>query len=562
MCFVRSHRNDPLMPPQTLINSLSLPNILEDGSCLRDLTDALKIFLQSQRWFAAKTEGIKSVEILDSVSIPGGPTAFELVLTSVTTNRGSTDCYALPMTVVARNASEANIADLAGTGHETPSAAALIECSGQSEFWRTITTALADRPLTTRHGREVQLSRTLNSQFADVESLNASTFSIHGGEQSNSAVAIGDDFFLKLFRRPRVGLNPDAEIGIFLTDRTNFRNSPRVDATIDIVGPDGHRCLALISEQVSAESDAWSYTLDNLKVYWTRLAELDGRPDVPPGIGISPREDSTFDNIVEDFNNIGELIPKLLGPFHQDVAQLGRRTAELHTALSSCHDDPAFAPEMLTQDSLNELISQIRKEVQATCELLEKTDQDIEISSELPSRICDRANRFLDRMSTFDAPQANVLNIRCHGDYHLGQVMRTDSDFVILDFEGEPDRPFAERRQKRCAMKDVAGMVRSLHYASCTTAVGMLPSPDSSIPNPELWQKFWFESAQSAFSVGYKEAADAQPFLPADWEAYRQLLDLFLIEKVLYELRYEINNRPDWVKIPLAGLNSVLGLSD
>ncbi|MGZ0172259.1 MAG: maltose alpha-D-glucosyltransferase, partial [Planctomycetales bacterium] len=141
-------------------------------------------------------------------------------------------------------------------------------------------------------------------------------------------------------------------------------------------------------------------------------------------------------------------------------------------------------------------------------------------------------------------------------------VLRTKSDFIILDFEGEPNRPFDERRQKRCAMKDVAGMIRSLHYASCTTAVGMLPSPDPAITNEKHWQRFWYECAAAAFSLAYKDTAEGQPFLPADWEAFEKLLDLFLIEKVLYELRYEINNRPDWVRIPLAGLNAVLGLKD
>jgi len=551
------------MQPRYLINSLTLSEILEDARRLTELADSLAAFLENQRWFAAKTDGIQSVAILDSVEIPGEASTFELILATVVTSGGSSDCYALPITSALQNdaqSADAIIADLSSDEAATASPTSLIECSGNPKFWQAITATLANRPLTTRNGRELKIARTANSKLGSGEVFGNSEFRIHDGEQSNSAVAIGDDFFLKLFRRPRVGQNPDAEVGIFLTDRTDFRNSPRVDATIDIAGPDGNRCLALISEQVSAETDAWTYTLDNLKDYWTRLAELDDRPEVPPGIGVAPRADSTFEKVREDFDSIGELIPKLLGRFHQDVVQLGRRTAELHTALTTCHDDPAFAPERLTQDLLNRFISQIRKEVQATCGLLEKTEQNIAISSDLPSRISDRANRFLDRMLTFDAAQANVVNIRCHGDFHLGQVLRTDSDFVILDFEGEPDRPFDERRQKRCAMKDVAGMIRSLHYASCTTAVGMLPSPDPVITNAKHWQRFWFEGAAAAFSVAYKETAEGQAFLPEDWEAYEKLLDLFLIEKVLYELRYEINNRPDWVQIPLAGLNAVLGL--
>lgn len=550
------------MQPEDSNKSPTLSVLFEDNHLLERLARALAAFLENQRWFAAKTEGIQSVEILDSVEIPGGRTKFELVLTTVVTKDGTTDCYALPVALeLANDASSGHvIMDLPGNGAANQSRVSLVEASGETEFWRGMTTTLANQSLTSRNGRVLKLTRTGNSRLGTGDTIKNSAFTIHGGEQSNSAVAIGDEHFLKLFRRPRVGHNPDAEIGIFLTDQTEFRNSPLVEATIEISGADGNRCLALISEQVQGDTDAWSYTLDNLKDFWERLAELADRPEVPPGFRITSRGDSTFEKTVRDFNKIGELIPKLLGPFNQEVAQLGRRTAELHTALASCHDDPAFAPELLTQESLNELISQIRIEVQATCSLLEKTESDIAISSDLPSRLSERANEFLDRMLTFDAAQANVVNIRCHGDYHLGQVLRTDSDFFILDFEGEPDRPFNERRQKRCALKDVAGMIRSLHYASCTTAVGILPSPDPAITNAKLWQRFWFEYAAAAFSVAYKDSAEGQSFLPADWETYQKLLDLFLLEKVLYELRYEINNRPDWLKIPLAGLNAVLGL--
>jgi trehalose synthase-fused probable maltokinase len=553
------------MPPRYSINCQSFSGMLENSHSLDELANAFGPFLQNQRWFAAKIEGIKSVDILDSVKIPGEKSTFELVLATVVTNGGSSDCYAIPMTSLLSTDAESGdavIAQLARDDGSLSPQESLVECSGNPEFWRALTTTLADRTLTTRNGRGLKLSRTAKSQLGTGEVYRDVAFRIHDGEQSNSAVAIGDQLFLKLFRRPRVGQNPDAEVGIFLTDRTDFQNSPQVEATIEISGADGNRCLALILEQVQGNTDAWSYTLDNLKDYWERLAEFADRPEVPPEFRITPREDSTFEKRVEDFKTNGELIPKLLGAFKHEIAQLGRRTAELHTALSSCDDDPAFAPELLTQDSLNELISQIRKEVQATCDLLEKTDWDIEVSSGLPSRISDRVNKFLDRMATFDAAQANVVNIRCHGDYHLGQVLRTKSDFIILDFEGEPNRPFDERRQKRCAMKDVAGMIRSLHYASCTTAVGMLPSPDPAITNEKHWQRFWYECAAAAFSLAYKDTAEGQPFLPADWEAFEKLLDLFLIEKVLYELRYEINNRPDWVRIPLAGLNAVLGLKD
>ncbi|MDA0285249.1 MAG: hypothetical protein O3B86_18020 [Planctomycetota bacterium] len=550
------------------INSSSLSTLLEKAASRSELAHALTTFLKDQRWFAAKIDGIRSVDVLDSVLIPGGRTVFELVLAIITTNSGATDCYALPMTVrpecsadnAAGNSPAASgpvIASLSGENESGTHSQSLIECSDLPEFWQAIMTALAEAPLQTRNGRHLKLSRTANTELGNAETLREAVFSVHEGEQTNSAVAIGDDFFVKLFRRPRVGHNPDAEVGIFLTDRTSFTNSPRVDATIDIIGPDGQRCLALISEQVSAQTDAWTYTLDNLKGYWARVAECEDRPESPPTFDLLNRDS------VETFPpGIEQLSATLVGTFADDVASLGRRTAELHAALSSDNDDPAFAPEPLTQDSLNELVHQIRAEVQSTCDLLEQADPIEDCMANLPQKISLRANELLDEMSSFDPAQAHVVSIRCHGDYHLGQVLRTDSDFVILDFEGEPDRPFDERRQKRCAMKDVAGMIRSLHYASCSATVGLMPSPVATIVNPNEWQKFWYEIVRSAFLVGYELKAAGQPFFPADRAAFQQLLDLFLIEKVLYELRYEINNRPGWVKIPLAGLNAVLGLEN
>lgn len=549
------------MNPQDLINTPTLSQVFEDSHHLDCLARSLAAFLENQRWFAAKNEGLQSVDILDSVEISNDQTIFELLLATVVTKTGSTDCYAVPVACVAeapaddeeKTVAEAGIATLARDEASCSGPLRLVECSGDSGFWRAITTALAEQTLTTRNGRVLKFSRTACSKLSTGDVFRKSTFKIHGGEQSNSAVAIGDQYFLKLFRRPRIGRNPDAEVGIFLTDRTDFKNSPRVEATIEISGADGNRCLALISEQVQGDTDAWTYTLNHLKDYWERLAKLDDRPEIPPGIGIIPRKDSTLDEIQT-------LVEQLMPSFNSEIVQLGRRTAELHAALASCDDDPAFAPDPLTQETLSEQVVQIRNEVQLTCKLLEKAASDYEFDAGLPDKIWARANRKLDDMASFDVAQAGIVNIRCHGDYHLGQVLRTESDFVILDFEGEPDRPFDERREIRCAMKDVAGMIRSLHYASCTTAVGQLPPPDVTILNSAHWQSFWFENAAAAFSVAYKETAEGQRFLPADWEVFEELLDLFLIEKVLYELRYEINNRPDWVQIPLAGLNAVLGL--
>lgn len=545
------------MPSQDSNNSPSLSVFFEDCRFLEDFARSLATFLEDQRWFAAKTEGIRSVEILDSVELSGNRTNFELVLASVATKSGASDCYAVPVGSEPANSESSSqiIIDLPGDAETTRPRESLVESSGNPEFWRTITTTLSNQSLTSRNGRVLKLTRTDNSTSGTAEYYQDSAFTIHRGEQSNSAVAIGDRFFLKLFRRPRAGQNPDAEVGIFLTDRTNFRNSPLVEATIEISGADGNRCLALISEQVRGDTDAWGYTLNNLKDYWKRLAGLKNQPQVPP----QPAADSA---IRRNTDEVETVLDGLVGNFRGDVEQLGRRTAELHAALSSCDSDPAFAPEPLTQESLNQLIVAIKNEVRSTAELMEKSNLSASWNTSFPLRISQRANDLLDEMLSLDVSQAKVVNIRCHGDYHLGQVLRTEADFIIIDFEGEPDRPFDERRLKRSALKDVAGMIRSLHYASCAAAVGILPAPNPSIDNPEQWQAYWFECVKTGFLAGYKHEAAGKQFLPEDSTVTNKLLDLFLIEKVLYELRYEINNRPDWVQIPLAGLNAVLGISD
>lgn len=543
------------MLPEDLNNPPTLSVFFEDNNLLERLTRSLSAFLENQRWFAAKTEGIQSVEILDSVEIPDGRTKFELVLATVVTKGGATDCYALPVAwELANDASSCHvIMNPSDNSAATQSRGSIVESSGDSEFWRAMTTTLANQSLTSRNGRVLKLTRTGNSRLGTGDTIKKSAFTIHGGEQSNSAVAIGGEHFLKLFRRPRVGHNPDAEIGIFLTDQTEFRNSPLVEATIEISGADGNRCLALISEQVQGDTDAWSYTLDNLKDFWERLAGLDDRPEFPPAM--------PGDALIGCDEDVAlAKLDGLIGGYRQDVEQLGRRTAELHAALSSCDIDPVFAPEPLTQESLNQLTVTIKNEVRSTCELMEKSNFSASWDALFPQKVSQRANDLLDEMLSLDVSHANVVNIRCHGDYHLGQVLRTESDFIIIDFEGEPDRPFDERRLKRCAMKDVAGMIRSLHYASCAAAVGMLPAPKPSIVNPGHWQTYWFESVKSEFLAGYRQAAAGKRFIPEDATVTQKLLDLFLIEKVLYELRYEINNRPDWVQIPLAGLNAVLGL--
>ncbi len=579
------------------INAPTLSAVFESDAHRSQLEAAILPFVLRQRWYASKTTELHSITVQDSIPITGivvchRPIECEFVLLKVSTQGGNTDCYALPLMTDSPVTEEllpdlmfelssklfsslteeeradlaaappsdlgeelkgAEIATLAFTDSSTSSTRMIYECSNSGRFWLAFTTALIDSDLTSRHGRTLHLRRSSISRIArTIQAWGPWRFNVHGEEQSNTSVAIGNDFFLKLFRRPNVGHNPDAEVGSFLTDQTSFRHSPRVDGTILLDGTDGERCLALISEQIPEFNlSAWEYTLTSIVDFWARLAGPENQTVGPPDITMISTSSG------EDPSQSSDSI---LGAFAQDIDLIGKRTAQLHAALSSCTSIPAFIPEPLTREYFDQLILRVSGELSDTTELLRRRCHTENRNDDFVNVLFAKANERIGQISEFDPSTANVVNIRCHGDYHLGQVLRTDSDFVILDFEGEPDRPFDERREKHSALKDVAGMVRSLHYASCASVVGMLTPPQHMVESLEEWQASWFRLASHRFLVSYEEQARGCSFCPQDSETFQQLLDLFLIEKVLYELRYEINNRPDWVQIPLAGLSAVLGL--
>jgi maltose alpha-D-glucosyltransferase / alpha-amylase len=249
----------------------------------------------------------------------------------------------------------------------------------------------------------------------------------------------------------------------------------------------------------------------------------------------------------------------LVGPHLQWAEILGRRTAELHLALSSDATDEAFAPEVLTAIDRRALHhgarSLLRRSIRAV--------RSMPHTSESVQELLRRENDVLDRLEVVMTTPARTMKIRCHGDYHLGQVLWTGKDFIIIDFEGEPARPLSARRLKRPALVDVAGMIRSFHYASKVAGQrlsrDLIPSRDPAALDPLL--TLWFRAVSGAFLRSYLATANGAAFLPADRQELAGLLDFLLFEKAIYELGYEANNRPDWVDVPAQGLVDMLGPS-
>ncbi|MHC4879086.1 MAG: maltokinase N-terminal cap-like domain-containing protein [Planctomycetota bacterium] len=516
-------------------------SLLNDEARREQLEAALSSSLPRQKWYARKGEALSSVSVRDVVLLVSSErqNVCGLLLVDVTgeSSQERPDCYVVPWQL--SPASEAEPSGvLAVDDGET-----LIECSADPQFWQTLLQQTRAASIESLTGERLSLTETPDTwKTADI---GQTKIDVSSAEQSNTAVTLGDWGFLKLFRRVEAGMNPDVEIGQFLTQQAPQVSTPRVLGTLELRGDSANEplCLAVLLERVAAESDAWQFTLDALAGFWQRVARdcADWSADrIGTEADLSPLADQ-------------------IGAFLADVNVLGRRTAELHSALAS-GSAASFVSEPLTESVLDEQRKRVTTELEDTCRLL-RTTASVDDADALSEQLTIAGHRRVDEIMQRLAGLNDVSLIRVHGDYHLGQVLRTHDDFVIIDFEGEPDRPLAERREKRCAAKDVAGMIRSLHYASNAASVGLLPPPDNSIIAPDVWQRQWYVNCRDAFLAGYATSLTAAKIMPADAAAAAALLDMFVVEKVLYELRYEINHRPDWISIPLAGLQELLAVS-
>ena len=408
------------------------------------------------------------------------------------------DQYYVPVTVSAEAAPEAA---LARAGAET-----VVDAHHDPRFGRRVLAAIAaGRSLDGLRGRFAFLPTPGWVFPRDPDALAVRRLI---GEQSNTSVVVAD-LVLKSLRRPQPGLNPDLEITRFLTTRTAFRHVPRLAGWVEYSRAGQSSTLAVLQEFVPNTGDGWTHVLSALG---GRGAEIERRPD----------------------------------PLLDDVRALGAITGGLHVALASEDRDADFRPEPVGLDDTARWASEIAGELAAS-DVRERSGD---------ARAADAAARAL---AALDGLAGATAKIRVHGDYHLGQVLKTPDGFVIIDFEGEPARPLAERRRKQPALRDVAGMLRSLDYAAHAVA---LRRPEAEQAAALVALTAWEAQARHAFLDGYLGAVAKSPvpLAPATTEALGAACAPFELQKALYELRYEVDNRPGWVAIPLAGIRRILGL--
>jgi maltose alpha-D-glucosyltransferase/alpha-amylase len=381
------------------------------------------------------------------------------------------------------------------------------------------------------------------------------------GETSNTVVAFGDRFVLKLFRRLDPGVNPELEIGRFLTEEAGFPHTPRVAGSLELRRERQEPAtLAILQAFVPNEGDAWRFTLDALGRYVERaLAEGGTRvPPLPHGslLDLAERE-------------LAPAVREQMGTYVASAQLLGERTAELHLALASRPDRPGFEHEPFSLLYQRSLYESIRTAVSRHFNLLE---QRLESFSKGPAAFARKVlagrERLAERLSGLLVAKLSGVRTRTHGDYHLGQLLYTGRDFVLLDFEGDPARPLSERRMKRSPLRDVASMLRSLHCATVAAfdaevERGVVQGP--TLAALEGWLRHWERAASATFLGAYlaRSRSGGAPYLPTERRELALLLDAFLLEKAVHELGFELNSgfnqRPDRIGIPLLGILEVLG---
>ncbi len=370
-------------------------------------------------------------------------------------------------------------------------------------------------------------------------------------EQSNTSIVYSDWFILKLLRRVEEGVNLDLEIGLFLTEKSSFVHSPPVAGALEYrPHHEPPITLGILHGFVPNQGDAWKYTLDVLGAFFeTALAT---KADLGPEL-VPPK---TLVDLA--MTEVPGLAQKMIGPYLESARLLGERTADLHTALASNTADPQFAPEPFTTLYQRSIYQSMRNLTARTFQLMRSRLKHLpEKGLDLARKVLEREEQVLDNFRALLKSRIITTRIRVHGDFHLGQVLYTGKDFIIIDFEGEPARSLTERRLKRSALRDVAGMLRSFHYAAYHATYSRTVRPED-IAAVEQWANFWQIWVSAVYLKTYLDWAGPADFLPREAGELQILLNALCLEKAIYELGYELNNRPEWVNIPLMGILQLL----
>ncbi|MFC2149202.1 maltose alpha-D-glucosyltransferase [Candidatus Auribacterota bacterium] len=516
----------------------------------------LPAYLGKCRWFRTKSKAVRKVKIIENITMQNKKGTRLLIIETYYYD-GEQEFYLLPVSFMPKETlptlQEEFPASVITAVSVDGSEGVIIDATYDKDFRTELLYMMAKKKKISGLAGDLcgfgngKLKRFLNEQKDSLVSAPLSK------EQTNSSVIYNKNFILKLYRRVDEGINPEFEIIKNLTENTKFTGTPVYSGGIEYKQKNGDvSTVALLLEFIENAGDAWTYTQDIASQYFERV--LAKKDEITP----PPDEYPALFDITE--SSMPAEMRELFGDMCLEmISLLGTRTAELHISMASLSDNVNFKPEtfsLLYQRSLFQSIQSLitktfrtlRKNTLKIPEALRK-DADSVLSSE--QKITSKLQRLLQK-------KFSGMKARIHGDYHLGQILYTGKDFIMIDFEGEPARPLSERRLKHSPLKDVAGIIRSIHYAAYASLFlrSSIRQEDSEFLRQ--WVKPWYHYLSGIFLSSYIKTITPAGLIPGQRDELELLLYIYLLEKAVYELGYEMNNRPDWVAIPLKGIEDLI----
>jgi maltose alpha-D-glucosyltransferase/alpha-amylase len=526
-----------------------------------ELPGQLPAYLKAQRWFGAKARELRTTEVVDFVTLERDALHALIVMVKVEYEGGGADLYSVPLVVSEDRGSKGepgaptnkdsgiDPAVLTVSGRHGGEAATLSDALKNEVFLSVLLDAIERGLVFTGEAGELVTSRTHALSLQETGAAGSLRPRAITAEQSNSSVAYGDRLILKFFRRLEEGVNPDLEMCGFLTEKAHYQHTPQLLGALEYRGARGLRMTqGILQGFVPNLGDAWQYTMKCISNFYNEVGNSSGEGRIA-----EPQNEAARTRIAS---------------FLESVGLLARRTAELHLALvsSTTATEPDFAPEPFDdnfQRSLEDTLLELTNRIFG--QLRHAKDRVPENANPKVEKVLASEPEIIERFHATLSKPIRAVRTRIHGDYHLGQVLYTGADFVIIDFEGEPARPLSQRRLKRSPLQDVAGMLRSFHYAAhapLLASTGSVNVDDSNMEKLNGWAEVWAKWVSDRYLDEYLKTARGAEFLPSSHTEIMSLLQLHVLEKAVYELGYELNNRPEWVAIPLEGISRTLELSN
>ncbi|WP_159719035.1 putative maltokinase [Geminicoccus flavidas] len=488
---------------------------------------ALPDFLLQRRWYPAKDAGRPEVTLSALVPFPVPDLPSVVAIWQVTPPGQVPMKLFVPLALVTEGLSE-TAQVIATSRTNSGEIIRLVEAFSVDTFVHAWMEALLRND--DKASGELELHARRTEQLAETGLASGGAYSIRRGsaEQSNTSIRIGDSTILKVIRKLEEGIHPELEVSQFLTGEAGFMATPALLGWVELGSRTGREpvALSILQAFVANHGDGWSWMLERL----SRLSAQDGD-------GTKATEEAV-----------------------SWLRRLGQRTAEMHAAFGITTDDPAFCPEPVQPQDMKDWIGAAQEMAHHALDGLAAAEERLELETLDPVRALLAQREVLMKRLQAGLPNVSTFaRTRHHGDYHLGQVLVTDEDAVIVDFEGEPLRPLAVRRAKHAALRDVAGMLRSIAYAVAAAERSLpqaLPAADREAALQRLRE--WEPIASRTYLDAYLDAAHDAAGCPSERADAEQVVDFFMLEKALYEVAYELANRPDWLAIPVRGVLALL----